>query len=48
MNFVGLKIFEQSGTNMRFPLAARLRGRKLIWKTNMMFLTRNYMFLIGK
>lgn len=48
MNFVGLKISEQSGTNMRFPLAARLRGRKLIWKTNMMFLTRNYMFLIGK
>ena len=48
MKFADLKIFEQSGTNMRFPLAARLKRKKKICKTNMMFLTRNYMYLIGK
>lgn len=48
MNFSALKLVAITGTFSRIPFSRRLTGKARIFKTNLMFLTRNYVFLIGK
>lgn len=48
MNFSSLKLLDTTGTFTRVPFTRRLFGKSSIFKTNIMFLTRNYVFLIEK
>lgn len=46
--FVGLKIYAMQGTSTRVPLSKRIFGTYKIRETDNFFLTRSFMYLIGK
>jgi SAM-dependent methyltransferase len=48
LTFAGLRLSDMKGTYTRFPFSKRIFGRYIIMKTNNMFLTRSFMFLIEK
>jgi len=48
LRFGGLTLLDKMGTYTRLPLTRRMFGKYKLMETNRMFLTRSYMFLIGK
>ena len=48
LSFSNLKIYDQIGSFTRIPFSKKLFGKPLLLKTNLFFLTRNNIYLIGK
>ena len=48
LNFSGLKLYDSQGTYFRVPLLHRLTQKHSLIEANNLFLTRSYMFLIGR
>jgi len=48
MRFAGLKLLAVQGTYTRIPFSQRLFGKYKLFKTDHIFLTRSYMYLITK
>lgn len=47
LRFSGLRMLERRGTYTRLPFGKRLTGRDLLMRTESMWLTRSYLYLIG-
>ncbi len=48
LKFSDLKIYDSKGSFCRVPFSKRIIGRSIIFPTNLFFLTRNKLYLIGK
>ena len=48
LNFSSLILLKRIGTSTRLPFVKKITGKRVIFSTNLMFLTRSYMFLICK